>query len=190
MMVSDGAGCAAAAGAACNGVGAADAMGASWVEDPDFDLHRHVLHEKLARGKGQSARAALQARAGELATTPLDPERPLWQFHLIDDYEGGSALIARVHHCIGDGIALISVMMSITDGGNDPPQRRRRAAAEPQHQLVGIGEGFEHRRRRGLNAAGHGQTGLLHDQSSLFSSEGGNSSRVARRSRFSPQKRW
>ena len=109
-----------------------DTMGASWVEDPDFDLHRHVLHEKLARGKGQSARAALQARAGELATTPLDPERPLWQFHLIDDYEGGSALIARVHHCIGDGIALISVMMSITDGGNDPPQRRRRAAADAE----------------------------------------------------------
>jgi len=107
-----------------------DAMGASWVEDPDFDLHHHVLHEPLVRGKGQSARAALQARAGELATTPLDPERPLWQFHLIDDYEGGSALIARVHHCIGDGIALISVMMSITDGGNDPPQRRKRAAAD------------------------------------------------------------
>jgi WS/DGAT/MGAT family acyltransferase len=103
-----------------------DAMGATWVEDAQFDIHQHVLHEPLERKKGRSARAALQARAGELATTPLDPERPLWQFHLIDHYEGGSALIARVHHCIGDGIALISVMMSITDGGTDPPQRRRR----------------------------------------------------------------
>jgi hypothetical protein len=58
--------------------------------------------------------------------TPLDPARPLWQFQLVEDYEGGSAMIARVHHCIGDGIALISVMMSITDGGSDPPTRRRR----------------------------------------------------------------
>jgi hypothetical protein len=34
-----------------------------------------------------------------------------------------------VHHCIGDGIALISVMMTITDGGSEPPVRKRRAAA-------------------------------------------------------------
>jgi diacylglycerol O-acyltransferase len=31
-----------------------------------------------------------------------------------------------VHHCIGDGIALISVMMTITDGGSDPPPRKPR----------------------------------------------------------------
>ena len=37
-----------------------------------------------------------------------------------------TALIARVHLCIGDGVALISVMLSITDGGADPPKRGRR----------------------------------------------------------------
>ncbi len=106
-----------------------DAMGAHWVEDEGFDLAHHVVAERLVRRKGQTERAALQAHVGALATTPFDPDRPLWQFHLIAGYEGGSALIARVHHCIGDGIALISVMMSITDGGNDPPQRRRRREA-------------------------------------------------------------
>ncbi len=111
-----------------------DPMGASWVADEGFDIQRHVLHEKLKRRKGksegQSERAALQARVGELANTPLDPAHPLWQFHLIDAYEGGSALIARVHHCIGDGIALISVMLSITDGGMDPPARKKKDAPE------------------------------------------------------------
>ncbi|WP_234413899.1 wax ester/triacylglycerol synthase family O-acyltransferase [Ideonella sp. A 288] len=107
-----------------------DTMGASWVPDGDFDIARHVFVEKLVRRRGQGERAALQARCGELATTPLDPARPLWQFHLIEQYEGGCALIARIHHCIGDGIALISVMMSITDGGSDPPQRRRRKGAD------------------------------------------------------------
>ena len=109
-----------------------DAMGASWVTDDDFDIHRHVLHETLAKRRGQSQRSALQEFAGALANTPLDPDHPLWQFHLIDHYEDGSALVARVHHCIGDGIALISVMMSITDGGMDPPKRKRREAAEPE----------------------------------------------------------
>ena len=107
-----------------------DAMGASWVSDADFDIHRHVLHESLPKKRGQSERSALQEHAGALANTPLDPAHPLWQFHLIDHYEGGSAMVARVHHCIGDGIALISVMLSITDGGIDPPQRKRRQAAD------------------------------------------------------------
>jgi WS/DGAT/MGAT family acyltransferase len=107
-----------------------DAMGATWVADEAFDLGHHVQRETLSRRGGESPRHALQARVGELATMPFDPHRPLWQFHLIDDYEGGSALIARVHHCIGDGIALISVMLSITDGGNDPPQRRKREPAD------------------------------------------------------------
>jgi len=107
-----------------------DPMGASWVEDEAFDIERHVLHHKVRRKAGQSEREALQAEVGELSNTPLDPDHPLWQFHLIDDYEGGSALIARVHHCIGDGIALISVMLSITDGGADPPKRKKREQPE------------------------------------------------------------
>src|SRR5262245_27193990 len=107
-----------------------DAVGALWVDDAEFDIHRHVVRERLVRRKGQSAREALQALCGRLATQPLDPERPLWQFHLIENYEGGSALIERIHHCIGDGISLISVALSITDGGNEPPSRKRRRADE------------------------------------------------------------
>ena len=107
-----------------------DVLGANWVEDADFDVARHVVAGRLARRRGQSERAALQARVGALATTPLDPAHPLWQFELIEDYEGGSAIIARIHHCIGDGIALISVMLSITDGGGEPPRRQRRRAPD------------------------------------------------------------
>jgi len=103
-----------------------DTMGASWALDDDFDIGHHVVRHVLKRRRGQSERAALQELAGDLSTTPLDRAHPLWQFHLIEDYEGGSALIARVHHCIADGIALISVMLSITDGGMDPPARKLR----------------------------------------------------------------
>jgi len=108
-----------------------DTMGASWVEDESFDIKRHVVPASLPRHRKGGERAALQALCGELAGVPLDPRRPLWQFQLIENYDGGSALIARVHHCIGDGIALISVMLSITDGGSDPPQRRKREQPAP-----------------------------------------------------------
>ncbi|MEO7853774.1 MAG: wax ester/triacylglycerol synthase family O-acyltransferase [Rubrivivax sp.] len=104
-----------------------DALGASWVEDDQFDIRHHVVREALPRKRGRSERDALQSRCGEIATTPLDPARPLWQFHLIEHYDSGSAMLVRIHHCIGDGISLTSVVMSITDGGAPPPQRRRRA---------------------------------------------------------------
>jgi len=103
-----------------------DAMGANWVLDDDFDIHRQVVREKLKRRRGQGLQEALQERVGELASTPLDAARPLWQFHLVEDYHGGSAVIARIHHCIADGIALIAVMMSIVDGGKAPPERAQK----------------------------------------------------------------
>lgn len=107
-----------------------DAAGAAWVDDPDFQLDRHLTTHRLQRAKGQSAQAALQARVATLAMQPLDHAHPLWQFELIEQHEGGSALIARIHHCIADGIALISVMMSLVDGGAAPPRRRARPARE------------------------------------------------------------
>jgi WS/DGAT/MGAT family acyltransferase len=107
-----------------------DPMGATWVRDDAFDLDHHIVEVALDRAAGQTEREALQALVGGLATTPLDPKHPLWQFHVVEGYEGGTALVARIHHCIADGIALISVMLSITDGGTDPPARRRRNREE------------------------------------------------------------
>jgi diacylglycerol O-acyltransferase / wax synthase len=94
-----------------------------WVEDEDFDIERHVVSDKLVRKRGRSEREALQARASELAVTPLHHAHPLWQMHVFDHYEDGSAVIIRIHHCIADGIALNAVLMSIADGGTDlrPP---------------------------------------------------------------------
>ncbi|MDN3922424.1 wax ester/triacylglycerol synthase family O-acyltransferase [Roseateles violae] len=103
-----------------------DALGAQWVEDEDFDIARHVVAEELLPLRGQQRQDVLKERVGELAAQALDPEHPLWQFQLIENLdEGRSALIARIHHCIADGIALISVMLSITDGGKAPPPRKQ-----------------------------------------------------------------
>ncbi|MBU6436590.1 MAG: wax ester/triacylglycerol synthase family O-acyltransferase [Betaproteobacteria bacterium] len=97
-----------------------DAMGASWVDHTAFDITQHVVEERLKA----DTKAALQARVGQLAAQPLPASRPLWQMHVIEDYRGRTALIARIHHCIADGIALIGVMLSITDGGKAPPARQ------------------------------------------------------------------
>lgn len=119
-----------------------DAAGATWVEDRNFDIAAHVQREKLPHRTGHSMQRALQDRVGELAMQPLDTRRPLWQMHLIEDFVGddgakGSALIVRIHHCIADGIALISVTMSLVDGGSEPPSARRGQTRKPPPPRTG-----------------------------------------------------
>ncbi len=99
---------------------------AYWENVPDFSIDEHVLSLSLP---GRAATRELQALVSRLASRPLDPARPLWQFHLVDNFAGGSALIARIHHCYADGIALVRVMMSMTDAApNGPPAMPFRAA--------------------------------------------------------------
>ncbi len=98
-----------------------DAAGATWVDDPAFDLDHHLVIEKLPRKPAGREQEALQDRLAELTMQPLDRQHPLWQFHLVPHYKGGSALMVRIHHCIADGIALISVTHSLVDGGAPPP---------------------------------------------------------------------
>jgi diacylglycerol O-acyltransferase len=89
----------------------------SWEPDPDFSLSRHF---KVARLKAPADERALQAFVSRLLGQPFAPERPLWSFHFIPSYQGGSALVARIHHCIGDGLALVHVLLSMTDGSPEP----------------------------------------------------------------------
>jgi len=92
------------------------ATGAQWVEDEAFDLDWHVRLSGLPGKPGPAAeKKALERFASQLASSPLDPTKPLWQFHLVERYLGGSALVARIHHCYADGIALVQVLLSLTD---------------------------------------------------------------------------
>jgi WS/DGAT/MGAT family acyltransferase len=113
----------------------ADALGASWIEDDAFDLDAHVQRVVLPEPAGK---AELQALAAELASSPLEPQRPLWQVHLVERYNGGSAWIMRVHHCYADGIAMIRVLLSMTEqdpapalGHRTPPARRPAVDVRP-----------------------------------------------------------
>lgn len=83
-----------------------------WYDDEDFDLHRHVRRATLC-APGDDA--ALQDYISSYAGRPLHRDRPLWQVHLIDGYEGGSAVYSRLHHALADGIALTQVLLSLVD---------------------------------------------------------------------------
>ncbi|MBC2714279.1 MAG: wax ester/triacylglycerol synthase family O-acyltransferase [Desulfobacteraceae bacterium] len=86
---------------------------AVWELDPKFDIRSH-LHRIALPSPGN--KEALQELISDLTATPLDPTKPPWQAHYIENYEGGgSVLFIRIHHCIGDGISLIRVLLSTAD---------------------------------------------------------------------------
>lgn len=100
--------------------------GASWVEDADFDLDWHVRLTALpGRTDPRSEKKALERFVSQLASTPLDKTKPLWQFHLVEKYGSGSALVARIHHSYADGIALVQVLLSLTDTSRKPDSELR-----------------------------------------------------------------
>src|SRR5262245_47489279 len=92
--------------------------GAWWEEAPRFDIAKQLRRAKLAGGDGPQA---LQRFVAQLVPRPFDPRRPWWEFHLVERYGTGSALVARVHHSYADGIALIGVVLALTDRTAETP---------------------------------------------------------------------
>ena len=106
---------------------------AHWEQADDFDLSFHVRRIGLPRPAGKRE---LYDLVSDLASTPLDPARPLWQFHLVDRYAGGSAWIARIHHCYADGIALVKVLLAMTDEGAAAAQAQSETRADQADSLL------------------------------------------------------
>jgi WS/DGAT/MGAT family acyltransferase len=52
---------------------------------------------------------------------PLDFTRPPWKFYIIENYGTGCAVMARLHHCLADGMALMAIFLAMTDLNPDAP---------------------------------------------------------------------
>lgn len=90
----------------------------SWVNDTYYDLSSH-LHRVALPAPGD--KHALSELISGLMTRALDPNKPLWDIHLIENYKSGCVLFFRLHHCIADGIALMHVLHSTADTQADAP---------------------------------------------------------------------
>lgn len=88
-----------------------------WEDDPEFDLDAHVHWMRLPDPGGD---AELRQVVNDLVSRPLDPRRPLWSFHVIENHEGSSVFYGRIHHCIGDGVGLMFVLLSLADLAAEP----------------------------------------------------------------------
>lgn len=90
-----------------------------WVEDPDFDLAFHVREIALpAPGSDDQ----LGEQLARLHQRHLDRHRPLWEMYLIQGLSGGrTAMYAKVHHALIDGVSAAQVVAALLDLEPEPP---------------------------------------------------------------------
>jgi diacylglycerol O-acyltransferase len=102
-----------------------------WDDMPNLNLDAHLQRITLSPPGDE---AALRNLVSELINKQLDLSRPLWQFHLVEGYGDGCALVGRVHHCLADGPALMHVLSTLVD--TVPPAPQLTANAKTSSELV------------------------------------------------------
>ena len=114
----------------------------SWDLDPAFDIRNHVREVTLKHGTN----AELKALAGKILGTVLDREHPLWDMTLVHGLKGDrTALIARMHHCLADGIAGVGIMGVFMDASPTPPplpKRKSRLRAPRRDTVTSLVDGL------------------------------------------------
>jgi WS/DGAT/MGAT family acyltransferase len=106
-----------------------------WEDVETFSVRDHILEHTLPAGSGEEA---LRDYASAEMKRDLPRDRPLWLVHVVHGYEGGSALLWRLHHCMGDGIALTVLMLAITDLDPDADLRRGPRAWGSENPLADL----------------------------------------------------
>lgn len=92
-----------------------------WSDEEKPSLDAHLTCRRLPPPGGD---AELSALVSELANEPIDFSRSPWRVCLIRGGARGSILFAQLHHSMGDGFALVDVLMSLTDASPDGREHR------------------------------------------------------------------
>ena len=84
-----------------------------WIDDASFNLRYHVHNARLPLPGDERQ---LKRLCGRIVSQPLDRHKPLWELYVLEGLEGDRiALIAKVHHCLADGISGIDLLENLLD---------------------------------------------------------------------------
>jgi diacylglycerol O-acyltransferase len=101
-----------------------------WLEDcpVDLDYHLRSVHVPAPGGRRE-----LDQVIGEIASTPLNRSRPLWEFHFAEGMaDDRFALIGKVHHTLADGVASANLLARLMDlAGSAQDERDEYVTCDP-----------------------------------------------------------
>jgi len=84
----------------------------AWEPDPAFDLRHHVHEVRLREGTEEE----FKSRVSDIFSVMLDRNRPLWDITLFHGLKKNrTGVLARVHHCLTDGVAGVGLMNVLMD---------------------------------------------------------------------------
>jgi diacylglycerol O-acyltransferase / wax synthase len=105
-----------------------------WVDDEHYNPDRHVRRVALPAPGG---REQLEELVGDLMSERLDRSRALWQLHVVEGLAGGrTALVARMHHALVDGIAAVDVSTVVLDPTPEPLEIETPDASPPASSRI------------------------------------------------------
>src|ERR1044072_5223214 len=90
-------------------------------------------HLRRVQIPAPGGRRELDQVIGEIASTPLARDRPLWEFHFAEGMaDDRFALIGKVHHTLADGVASANLLARLMDlTGSEQDERDEYVTCEP-----------------------------------------------------------
>ena len=79
-----------------------------WRENCELDLDYHIRPWRVPPPGG---RRELDEAIGQIASTPLDRSRPLWEMYFVEGLANNRiAVVGKIHHALADGVASANLM--------------------------------------------------------------------------------
>eukprot|EP01018_Ginkgo_biloba_P036641 Gb_29043 [translate_table: standard] len=88
----------------------------------EVDINDHVIVPCLSPEFIQNPNFVNEYTASLATAPPLNPSRPLWEVHVLNATSGQAAatLVFRIHHCVGDCVSMLSLIVNSTRTVSDP----------------------------------------------------------------------
>lgn len=146
----------------------------TWEFDSNFDIKNHVFRLQI---DAPGSEKELIELAGRIFSPMMDRKKPLWDIYLVYGLEGKrTAMIARVHHCMVDGVSGVDLLKIVLDISPDaqPLPKRESAPPPPKPRADATRNFFDALlggMQEGMNRWMEFQTGLLNLTQSLTSEQ-------------------
>ena len=108
-----------------------------WQDEEDFDINNHIL---VYEQESITSKVELETVYSELCSRPIPEELSPWQFTVIklDFKEEMYCVHFKLHHCIGDGFAMVGLLCQLVDSKPKliEPRKNQGVMAHPIRRVV------------------------------------------------------